>query len=87
MKRVARVLSLLALVTSSFCVAFADDAKPKAITPEVQTAKWAVKWWGPRHEQKLKDLKAQKKVDLLTIARNRSSGVCRMVKSRGSLRS
>ena len=44
-----------------------QETKPKAVTPEVQTAKWAVKWWGPRHEQKLKDLKAQKKVDLLMI--------------------
>ncbi len=52
----------------------ADDAKkktekelPKALRPEVQTAKWAVKWWGPRHEQKLKDLKKQGRVDLLMI--------------------
>ena len=44
-----------------------QETKPKAVTPEVQTAKWAGKWWGPRHKQKLKDLKAQKKVDLLMI--------------------
>lgn len=45
------------------------DEKPviKAITPEVQTAKWAVKWWMPRHKEKLADLKKQKQVDLLMI--------------------
>lgn len=69
MKRTAQILSLLALAVSSLSVASADapKSKSKAITPEVQTAAWAVKWWGPRHEQKLKDLKAQKKVDLLMI--------------------
>ena len=47
----------------------ADSTPPKikAITPEVQTAKWAVKWWGPRHEQKLADLKKLKQVDLLMV--------------------
>lgn len=40
---------------------------PKAVTPEVQTAAWAVKWWKPRHEQKLADLKKMEKVDLLMI--------------------
>lgn len=44
----------------------ADDV-PKATTPEVQTAEWAVKWWMPRHEQKLVDLKKQESVDLLMI--------------------
>ncbi|MBI1367170.1 MAG: acetylglucosamine-6-sulfatase [Planctomycetes bacterium] len=33
------------------------DEKPKALTPEVQTAEWAVKWWMPRHEQKLAEIK------------------------------
>ena len=72
MKPAARILCLLALLTSMLSaataeVAIAEDAKPKAVTPEVQTASWAVKWWGPRHEQKLKDLKAQEQVDLLMI--------------------
>ena len=39
----------------------------KALQPEVQTAKWAVKWWQPRHEQKLADKKQQGQVDLLMI--------------------
>lgn len=48
-------------------VSVAQAEKPKAITPEVQTASWAVKWWGPRHEEKLKELKGREKVDLLMI--------------------
>ncbi len=42
-------------------------SKIKAITPEVQTAKWAVKWWMPRHKQKIADLAKKKRVDLLMI--------------------
>lgn len=42
-------------------------AAPKAVTPEVQTAAWAVKWWQPRHDQKLADLEKMKKVDLLMV--------------------
>ena len=58
--------------TAIFCFALSsslvdEDTKPKAISPEVQTAKWAVKWWGTRHEQKLKELKGREKVDLLMI--------------------
>lgn len=58
---------LLLLTAASFSVGDEKKSAPKAVTPEVQTAKWAVKWWGPRHEQKLADLKKQKKVDLLMI--------------------
>jgi len=39
----------------------------KALQPEVQTAAWAVKWWMPRHEEKLKELGKLKAVDLLMI--------------------
>jgi beta-glucosidase len=39
----------------------------KALTPEVQTAEWAVQWWMPRHEEKLRTLGETKKVDLLMI--------------------
>ncbi len=39
----------------------------KALQPEVQTAEWAVKWWMPRHEEKLKELGELKTVDLLMI--------------------
>ena len=46
-----------------------DTEKPAiaALKPEVQTAKWAVKWWMPRHEQKLAAMKKQGRVDLLMI--------------------
>ncbi len=40
---------------------------PASITPEVQTAQWAVQWWGPRHKEKLATKKAMKQVDLLFV--------------------
>ena len=40
---------------------------PKALTPEVQTAKWAEKWWRPRHEEKLKEKAGMTQVDLLFV--------------------
>ena len=42
-------------------------AAPLAITPDIQTAKWAVKWWMPRHKEKLTERKAMKQVDLLFV--------------------
>lgn len=64
-----RTILTLAIIVQLAAPMFADDKTKtiKAITPEVQTAKWAVKWWMPRHEQKLADLKKQEKVDLLMI--------------------
>lgn len=46
-----------------------EDKPPqyKSVTPEVQTAAWAQKWWMPRHEQKLEEKKKLKQVDLLMI--------------------
>lgn len=39
-----------------------------AIMPEVQTAKWAVQWWMPRHESKIAERKlADNQIDLLMI--------------------
>lgn len=38
-----------------------------AIIPDAQTAKWAVKWWMPRHEAKLHERKLMEQVDLLMI--------------------
>ena len=65
------LLTSVLLVSVSFTV-FADDKKTDkptilALKAEVQTAKWAVKWWMPRHEQKLAAMKKQGKVDLLMI--------------------
>ena len=40
---------------------------PLSITPMVQDAKWAVKWWMPRHEEKLAERKKMEQVDLLFI--------------------
>ena len=59
----------LLLFLCLFTPAFAQDTATaiKALHPEVQTAEWAVKWWMPRHEQKLEELAGMEKVDLLMI--------------------
>jgi len=42
--------------------------EPKSVTAEVQTARWAVRWWKKRHEEKIAQKKAMKnKVDLLWV--------------------
>ncbi len=43
-----------------------EGKKHSAVTPVVQTAEWAIKWWGPRHEAVDKRLK-KGNVDLLFI--------------------
>jgi beta-glucosidase len=58
---------LLLIVLHSAGVAQETAVQVKALTPEVQTAPWAVKWWMPRHEEKLKQLAEMDKVDLLMI--------------------
>lgn len=72
MKILAQTFFALAVVFATSLAVHADEdqsksAAPKAVTPEVQTAAWAVKWWQPRHDQKLADLKKVEKVDLLMI--------------------
>lgn len=71
-----RIAVLLLVLTSSSANAQKTATQPQgkqdaeknpAIVPEVQTAKWAQSWWMPRHQQKLKELKERKKVDLLFI--------------------
>ena len=59
------ILPFLCLLTRT--VAQDTAVQVPALQPEVQTAPWAVKWWMPRHEQKLKELDALEKVDLLMI--------------------
>ncbi len=61
------LLLLLSLLSFAFATAQGTATQPKALQPEVQTAEWAVKWWMPRHEQKLKELADMKNVDLLMI--------------------
>ncbi len=54
----------LTLITASLR---AEETVP-ALKAEVQTAQWAVKWWLPRHEQKLAEVKSRAdQVDLLFI--------------------
>ena len=72
MKFLAQITMLLTVCCLSSPSIYAEKDKPtpasiKAVTPEVQTAAWAVKWWQPRHDQKLVDLKKMGKVDLLMI--------------------
>lgn len=72
MKVLLRSTMLLAVASISLAAVAAEKDQdrsdlPKAVTPEVQTAAWAVKWWRPRHDQKLADLKKMEKVDLLMI--------------------
>jgi len=59
--------SIIALLLLSFCLPLIAAEKPKSCTPEVQTARWAVKWWKKRHEEKLAHKKKLGKVDLLWI--------------------
>ena len=54
-----RITLLVAALLVSATAGTAEDKVaekdlPKALKPEVQTASWAVKWWKPRHEEKLK---------------------------------
>jgi len=64
--------------TLTFCIALSAVALSQihgeeksdipALKAEVQTAKWAVKWWGPRHDQKVAEVKQRAgQVDLLFI--------------------
>lgn len=40
---------------------------PLSIKPGVHTAEWAVKWWMPRHKEKLAEKAKMKQVDLLFV--------------------
>ena len=64
-----RVLPALLFSLCLASIGFAQETATavKAVQPEVQTATWAVKWWMPRHEEKLKQLSEMDKVDLLMI--------------------
>jgi lysophospholipase L1-like esterase len=62
---------LLSLLTMTFTapIVFAQDAtapKYKSTTPVIQTAKWAQRWWMPRHKQKVERVK-RGECDLLML--------------------
>lgn len=68
MKIVYQALAVLVLLFQATSLSAQETATlVKATAPEVQTAEWAVKWWLPRHEEKLAALNKQEKVDLLMI--------------------
>ncbi|MCM8534955.1 MAG: GDSL-type esterase/lipase family protein [Lentisphaeraceae bacterium] len=58
---------LLALLTAltSCCSYFQEP--PLSIIPVEQDAKWAVKWWMPRHKEKLEVKNKMEKVDLVFL--------------------
>ncbi len=75
MSRKMRAIVILLLTSSIFvgCTSQQERAfqsvegkKHSAVTPVVQTAEWAVEWWGPRHDVVNEQLK-KGNVDLLFI--------------------
>ena len=61
------IVSLVLLIFLSSVFALADEkTQYKTTIPTIQTVEWAVKWWGPRHEEKVQQVK-QGNVDLLLI--------------------
>ncbi len=49
------------------------DYKTASVTPEMLNEYWALSWWKPRHEQKLKDIKARP-IDLVFIGDSITEG-------------
>ena len=64
MKSISKVLVLLCLI--QFPLSAADKSE-LSTTPVVQTAKWAVKWWMPRHKQKIEEKKKLGDVQLVFL--------------------
>jgi len=69
MRHVVLGLTLVLLPTAGGASCAQTDVldPPKAVQPEIQTAKWAQTWWMPRHEEKLKEKDDLKQVDLLMV--------------------
>lgn len=70
MPRLAISKCLPFLLLFSSLAAYSQDTATDeilALKPVVQDAKWAQKWWMPRHKEKLAALKKQKQVDLLFV--------------------
>lgn len=58
------ILSLLISLLSFSVIA---EEKPLSVKPVVQDAKWAVKWWMPRHKEKLALKEKMGQVDLVFL--------------------
>jgi len=59
---------LLAIfMISAFCLSLVAGELPKSCQPEVQTAKWAVKWWKKRHQEKIAAKDKMEQVELLMV--------------------
>jgi len=58
-------LSLLLLLT--FMMSCVAQEQPLSVKPVVQDAKWAVKWWMPRHKEKLALKDKMGQVDLVFL--------------------
>lgn len=61
--------ALMAIAAPARAQDAAKDAenKPQSVRPEVQNAEWAVQWWMPRHEEKLKEKANLKNCQLVWI--------------------
>ncbi len=74
MNRQLSIIAMLLSIVSLTAFAPAKESSFPAITPEVQTAEWAVTWWMPRHEAKLKAKREAGKVDLLFVGDSITQG-------------
>jgi beta-glucosidase len=63
MKNILLILSLLL----AGCAVLEPVSQPLSTQAQIQTDEWAVKWWMPRHEQKLLLKDKMPKVDLLFL--------------------
>ncbi len=54
-------------------LASCPDSKTVSVTPSMLNEWWALSWWQPRHEQKLKDIKARP-IDLVFIGDSITEG-------------
>ena len=60
-------LSISLLSVFLFAFSCAAQEQPLSVKPVVQDAKWAVKWWMPRHKEKLALKEKMGKVDLVFL--------------------
>ena len=60
-----KILLLCLVLFCTSCTALKEQ--PLSVLPEVQTEAWAVKWWRPRHEEKIALKEKMAKVDLVFL--------------------